>query len=203
MIGDLKIIEARSFVIPTGVRPSSRRSSGVEEPAVVWWVKFSCLMLLLAGLSSKLTAQELPKGWRRPHPAETTEGWRRKSSTRFFVVKADFDGDGKEDIAELLISPSTNKFSLFVRLAATDRWEMVGEPTDLGYLGSFGVDVVKPGRYETACGKGYDDSFCAHGEPDYLRLTRPAIDLIYHESADVIFYWDPTIKKFKQIQMSD
>jgi len=80
---------------------------------------------------------------------------------------------------------------------------MLGDTGNLGDLGRFAIDLVKPGRYETACGKGYDDSFCAHGEPDYLVLSRPAIDFIYTESADSIFYWGEKTKEFRKIAMSD
>lgn len=148
-------------------------------------------------------AQDLPVGWRRGNAVEKSSAWRSKSPSRFFRVEGDFDGDGKSDIAELLINPKEKKFAIFVKLASAQEWRMLGEAGDLGALDRFAIDIVKPGRYETACGKGYDDSFCAHGEPDYLVLSRPAIDFIYTESADQIFYWDSKTKAFREIAMSD
>ena len=44
----------------------------------------------------------LPAGWRLPRAVEATGAWRKKSPTRFLVVRGDFDGDGREDVAELL-----------------------------------------------------------------------------------------------------
>ena len=148
-------------------------------------------------------AQDLPAGWRRPIKTEAADQWRQKSQTRFFVVRGDFDGDGQPDLAELLVNPTSQKFALFVKLYSTGKWQQLGDPYDLGALQRFGIDLVKPGKYETACGKGYDESFCAHGEPDYLLLSHPAIDFIYTESADIVFYWDEKTKAFREIAMSD
>jgi hypothetical protein len=160
--------------------------------------------LLLALTSSAALPQlSLPAGWRKPTLAEARGAWRRKSPTKFLVVSGDFDGDGKVDTAEILISDSAAQFALFVKLAAAEKWQMLGEASDVKALDRFGIDLVKPGKYETACGKGYDDSFCAHGEPDFLTLSHPAIEVIYTESADSIFYWEPSTKAFREIQMSD
>ncbi|HTW60073.1 MAG TPA: hypothetical protein VMD99_18260 [Terriglobales bacterium] len=101
------------------------------------------------------------------------------------------------------MNSTKRKCAVFVKLASTQKWQMLGDTGNLGDLGRFAIDLVKPGRYETACGKGYDDSFCAHGEPDYLVLSRPAIDFIYTESADSIFYWGEKTKEFRKIAMSD
>lgn len=190
--------------IPTGVRPSLLGwSNGVEEPAVVGLLKALALILAYALLCSVAVAQDLPAGWRRANASEKSPAWRRKSPTRFFRVDGDFDGDGKTDVAELLINPGEKKFAIFVKLVSTQKWQMLGEPGDLGVLDRFAIDFVKPGKYETACGKGYDDSFCPHAEPDYLVLSHPAIDFIYTESADSIFYWDRKTKAFREIAMSD
>jgi hypothetical protein len=194
---------AQNSVIPTGVRPSSRQSSEVEEPAVSRLIRSLAPIVMVAMLSALAAAQELPPGWRRANTVEKSSPWRKKSQSRFFRVQGDFDGDGKTDTAELLISSTDKKFAVFVNLASTQKWQMLGEPVDLGSLDRFAIDFVKPGKYETACGKGYDDSFCAHGEPDYLILSHPAIDFIYTESADSIFYWDERTNKFREIAMGD
>jgi hypothetical protein len=148
-------------------------------------------------------AQEPPAGWRRTTAVESSEEWRRKSPTRFLAVRSDFDGDGKPDDAELLLNTSSNQVGLFVYLTSTGKWQSIGEPFDLKSLDRFGIDRVKPGRYKTACGKGYGDYACAHGEPDFLKLSNPAIDFFYTESSDSIFYWDPRTKAFREILMSD
>ncbi len=135
--------------------------------------------------------------------AETSDGWRHKSPTRFLKVKGDFDGDGKSDVAEILINPSSSQFALFVKLSWTGEWQLVGKPYDEKSLDRFGIDYVKPGKYETACGKGYGDYACAHGEPESLKLSTAAIDIFYTESSDSIVYWDAAIKAFREVLISD
>jgi len=154
-------------------------------------------------LSALALAQELPSGWRRPVSAETSGEWRQKSRARFLVVNGDFDGDGKPDSAELLINPSSSKFALFVRLSSTQKWQLVGESTDVKKFDRFGIDLVKPGEYKTACGKGYGEYACAHGEPDVLKLLTSAIDFFCNESSDSIVYWDEGAKTFREILISD
>lgn len=194
----------QTCVIPTGVRPTpSGWSNAVEEPAVYCVRKMLGSLFIATVFSWCLLAQDLPAGWREANTAEKAASWRKKSLTRFFRVEGDFDGDGKTDIAELLINPTTKQFAPFVKLASTQKWQMLSEAGDLGSLDRFAIELVKPGKYETACGKGYDESFCAHGEPDYLVLSHPAIDFIYTESADSIFYWDEKKRAFHEISMSD
>lgn len=184
---------ASCAVIPNGEEgPCVSVCSRVLRPTIV--------ALLLA---ATVFAQDLPIGWRRANTVERSSAWRKKSPTRFLRVEGDFDGDGKSDIAELFINPTEKKFAVFVRLASGKNWQMLGEPGALGDLDRFAIDLVKPGKYQTPCGKGYDDSFCAHGEPDYLVLKNSAIDFIYTESADSIFYWEAKKNGFRDIAMSD
>jgi len=191
-------------VISTGIRQSdSGSSNGVAGSCVFVSSQVLRLIIVALFLAATLLAQDLPAGWRSANAVERSSAWRKKSQTRFFRVEADFDGDGKSDIAELLINPTEKKFAIFVQLASAQNWQMLGEPGELGDLNRFAIDLVKPGKYQTACGKGYGDSFCAHGEPNYLVLKTPGIDFIYTESADSIFYWDAMTNGFREIAMSD
>jgi hypothetical protein len=70
-------------------------------------------------------------------------------------------------------------------------------------LGNNGIELVKAGKYKTACGKRYGDFACAHGEPDFLELSTAAIDFFQAESSDSIFYWESASKSFREILMSD
>jgi hypothetical protein len=73
--------------------------------------------------------------------------------------------------------------ALLVKLSSSGHWQRLSEPLDVADFDRFGIDLVKPGEYKTACGKGYGDYACAHGEPDVLKLHKPAIDLFYTESS--------------------
>ncbi len=66
---------------------------------------------------------------------------------------------------------------------------------------TFGIELTKPGTYETACGKGYWE--CKKGEPEKLRLERPGIDFFKYESANSYFIWNDGKKKFDRIWISD
>jgi hypothetical protein len=174
----------------------------------VWGVlaaKWGVLLLLLTVCLCPCVAQvSLPAGWRKPIPAEVPGAWRQESATRFLVARSDFDGDGKEDIAELLVDLPGKHFGLFVKLAAAAEWRPLdGGQGDVKDLAEFGISSVKPGKYKTACGKGYGDYACSHGEPELLELSKPAVDYFYNESSDFIFYWDTKANKFVKIQMSD
>lgn len=70
-------------------------------------------------------------------------------------------------------------------------------------LPRMGIASVTPGSYATACGKGYGEWACAHGEPNVLELKHDAIDFFADGSADAIFYWDSKARNFRRIQMSD
>jgi len=48
-----------------------------------------------------------------------------------------------------------------------------------------GIIAVPPGRYKTACGKGYFE--CNAGEPEELNLSLPAFKFIYFGKASIMF----------------
>lgn len=162
-----------------------------------------CIAWIMLTVSPVFGQDIFSKGWRGITKAEAADDWRQKNRTRFLLVKGDFDGDGKPDTAQLLLNPSANQFALFVKQASSAKWQMLGEPFDVKVLDRFGIDLVKPGRYQTACGKCYGDYACAHGEPSFLQLSAPGIDLFYTESSDSIFYWDRKSRKFVEVLISD
>ncbi|HXX35768.1 MAG TPA: hypothetical protein VEM15_14965, partial [Thermodesulfobacteriota bacterium] len=128
--------------------------------------------------------------------------WRREDPNLYLTAKADFDGDGKEDEAFLLINVNENKIGLFVQLSSyPEKKIQLDEIQNRAWLDVMGVTVVKPGNYKTACGKGY--WACEKDEPPALNLKLAAIDYFKEGSANSFFVWDVKKKKFNRIWMSD
>lgn len=154
----------------------------------------------LALSSILLAADALPEDWRRPSEAETTQEWRQGSSQLYLVARADFDGDSLPDEAALLINGSGRESALVVMLSG--RSPIVLERfDDPDWLKITGVEVAQPGRYRTACGKGYWK--CKDDEPEVLVLEHPAINLFSPESSNSFFFYDPAAKSFRRVWMSD
>lgn len=173
------------------------------------WVNLIFLFLLLATPAFGQDKIALPEGWRYPTAEELSDEPERKDSpTKYIKAVADFNGDGINDEAYLVKSTKFSGEGLLVHLSDKQRgfrW-LVLNTIDWGKEYpkvnlSMGIAVVKPGQYETACGKGYFE--CKKGEPRVLKLKRPAIDYFKFGSANSFFFWDDKTSSFKRIWMSD
>ena len=148
-------------------------------------------ILLFATASYSISAQStLPPGWRRPSPVEVSAAWRRKSPTRFLIVKADFDGDGHTDVAEILTNES-EKSGEWMTL-----WK--GPAVELRNVG---ISMVRPGKYDTLCGD--DPSACNPETPKSVDFEHNAISLFFEGETSSFFYWDRKTKKFNSVPISD
>ncbi len=159
-------------------------------------------ILLFATAPYLVSAQStLPPGWRRPTTAEASGVWRRKSSTRFLIIKADFDGDGHTDVAEILTNESGQKCALFVRLSGGgNEWQSLWQGPSSA-LANVGISILRPGKYETLCGD--DPSVCDPETPKAVNLKSSAISFFFEGETSSFFYWDRKTKKFNLVPMSD
>jgi hypothetical protein len=157
-----------------------------------------------------------PPGWRKVKEADYEEGWQKdiypdtwiyfKSEfPKPYFAEADFNGDGLKDEAWLLIRTSGNSWGLFVFFRQADSsshivkvWETEG----LNYLYRTGISIAMPGSYRTACALGYGDS-CQEGEPEFVELKLPGINLFEFESRSSLIYWEPDSKEFLVVPTSD
>ena len=158
------------------------------------------ILLTSALLTCMVSAREtLPTGWRKPVATEITGTWRSKIPTKFLIVKGDFDGDGRPDLAEILVSASAKQSSLFVRLSGNGDWQAIHS---LGSgIGDIGIDLVRPGNYKTVCYA--DPSLCAQDAPQIVNLTTDAIGLFSHGSTSSFFFFDHATKRFRPAPLSD
>lgn len=141
----------------------------------------------------------LPAGWRKPTHTEATGAWRKKSPARFLVVRGDFDGDGRNDVAELLVSDSGKSFGLFVWLSSQRRWQSIHGAD--GSLGDLGINLVLPKKFDTLC--AHDPSGCAPSAPATVDLKNQAIEFFTWGEASSIFYWEASSQAFRNAPMSD
>jgi len=121
-----------------------------------WRFPIRALSLALVALVGLCSAKELPKGWTIPAVKLTRQAFRPKDMNRVLVATGDFNGDGMQDKALILLNKGTPKLGLFFCLTTAKGcdWHRLAE-MDSAFLDVMGIGTVKSGKYEAACGKGY------------------------------------------------
>jgi hypothetical protein len=153
-------------------------------------------------MNSALAEQKIPNGWRLPTATELESidyKWRAADPHQFQLVLADFDGDGINDEARLLVNVSGKKYALFVFMGSVQTIELDSE--DVSSLQGMGIAELKMGSYKTACAKGYWK--CEKEEPELLQISKSGISYFRSESAESVFYWSPSAKSFNRVWLSD
>lgn len=178
--------------------------SMIRSFSTIWTAVVAFTLMSPAACSASEVS--LPAGWRIPAQAETSNNqeWRNREPNRFLTIVADFNGDGVPDRAMLLVRIKDSALGLFAFVSVegkTLKSYLLDEATDKDRLEVMGIAVAKPGKYATACGKGYFD--CRAPEPDSITLEHPAVDYFKEEGANSFFYWDKASKGFKRAWMSD
>ena len=104
---------------------------------------------------------------------------------------------------EGIVNDKENKIGLFVTLSSRKGAQPLLLETldDKNTIEVMGIEVVRPGTYKTACGKGYWK--CKKGEAHELKLHRAGIDFFRFESANSYFIWHAGKKKFERTWISD
>ena len=161
------------------------------------------LLMFLTVVAGASNAQLiLPEGWRAPKAQElalTDNTWRNSSREKYLVVRADFDGDGKEDQAQLLVNADGTTYGLFILLGSGAA--VVLDSKDVNSLTTMGIDKLPPGTHKTACGKGYGN--CKAGEPESVRLRNPGVLYFQTEGAKSVFFWSVSDRTFRRLWLSD
>ncbi|MDH3975809.1 MAG: hypothetical protein OEV42_16165 [Deltaproteobacteria bacterium] len=162
------------------------------------------IILFLSITFSVMAKPSLPEGWRLPTEKETSNEfmWRDEDEKRYLSVVADFNGDGNEDKAFLLMNDNKDSMGLFVLLSHGDSYEkyQLGELEGTSWIEVMGITDVKAGKYKTACGLGYFE--CSPGESEELTLKNPAIDFFTFGSVNSFFYWNEAEGEFERVWMS-
>jgi hypothetical protein len=148
----------------------------------------------------------LPPGWRSPIDFDlgNDDDWRKEDADGYLVVRGDFNGDGIIDGARLLIREDGSGMGLFAFVSQenyTVKAYLLDENTNLDFFRRLGIAKVSPGKYETACGKGYTE--CGADGVDEISIRHDAIDYFLTESAHSYCYWDTEAGTFRIIWISD
>ncbi len=164
------------------------------------------LFAILLSLAAARAARATPKpgtreSWRPPTAAELADEWRSHDKDRYAVARGDFDGDGKEDTARLMISPDGKRAAIVVELSAKGTMVIGLEDAAPDILGVMGISVVRAGTHKTACGKGYWK--CEPGEPAVLTLKSDGIEYFKDGSANSVFYLPSGGREFRRVWLSD
>ena len=148
----------------------------------------------------------MPPGWRLPTDSELAYGpsFREQNATRYLVAKGDFDGDGIDDIARLLVTANGKGYGLVLTFGGRSREGKHlmlerGLVTDLALVG---IDVESVGDRELICrgtDAGYD--WCRPGEPTKLVLRNPAILRFVEGKSGYLYYLRGT--HFHRLWVSD
>jgi len=170
--------------------------------AYIFQMKILTIALFLALLTNVCLSQEMPSGWAKPPAKLTGQEFRRKDPNHFLVVRGDFNGDGVQDKALLLVNQHTQKLGFFICLTTATGcdWHRL-EVMDIAFLDVMGIAKVKPGQYETACGKGYWE--CGKDEPEKLSTKRDAVEFFKDESGSSVYVYNPGKHKFISVATSD
>jgi hypothetical protein len=170
--------------------------------AYILHMKILAIALFLVLSTSVCLAQEMPAGWTKPPAKLTGQEFRRKDPNHSLVVTGDFNGDGIQDKALLLVNQHTHKLGFFICLTTATGcdWHRL-EVLDIGFLEVMGIAKVKPGQYETACGKGYWE--CGKDEPEKLSTRRDAVEFFKDESASSVYIYNSRKHKFISVATSD
>jgi hypothetical protein len=160
------------------------------------------ICLLLALSTSVCLSQEMPAGWTKPPAKLRDQEFRRKDPNLFLVVTGDFNGDGTQDKALLLVNQHTQKLGFFICLTTAKGcdWHRL-EVMDIAFFDVMGIAKVKPGQYETACGKGYWE--CGKDEPEKLSTKRDAVEFFKDESASSVYVYNSGKHRFISVATSD
>jgi hypothetical protein len=178
--------------------PGTRFGAGKTSLRIL---SFAFAALIAAPPAAGQRKHRLPDGWRLAGKDDyAAEDIRFFNGSMPNHAEADFDGDGKKDHALILFEPDASKCGLFVLLGGgrslkLEEMELSGRDDRI----RAGLSPVKPGKYLTACGRGYWK--CAPDETEELNLNRMGIYFFLFEGASSIFYWNDSTRMFDRAWM--
>ncbi len=175
-------------------------------------LKCLAFFLLLTTMSCSAAKQSFPvpemlppPDWRAPTGADISgDDWRNAHPQKYLAADGDFNGDGINDAARLLISDGRAEIGMFAFVSRQDgtfELFLLDEIANRESIHRLGIRKVPRGSYKTACGKGYWE--CSEDEAPVISVAHEAIDYFVFESASSFFYWHDNTQAFKMAVISD
>jgi len=113
------------------------------------------------------------------------------------VVRADFNGDGRQDYALLLKNDKLGKTMLVVVLCPADgQCKKVYELDETTYAAIVYLRPVAPGSKVS-------QTEAVDGSTSPVKLRSTGIRVTYFEKAEVVLYWNPKLRKIEEVQTGD
>lgn len=167
-------------------------------------MKYLKLLTLIFSLlsSSFLYAFDL-SNWRTPELEDHIDDWAEYNAPH--TVIADFDSDGIDDMAVILL-PKVKKegFNAVALVSNNGNNKLITlQRMDDVKAQNMALELAEPSHevYDSACSKGYWE--CEEGEIRKFKIQRPSIYLCYIESSCSIFMWSKLKEGFVEIPLSD
>lgn len=151
----------------------------------------------------------LGEEWRGPYFSESKNDtdWRSESKDAYYKAKADFDGDGMEDAAYLLISRNNNESAVVVYLSS-QKFRPIPVVKEIGLYAVTGRGLKTlagevAGDYKVSCTL----MGCLQKLPKDTPFSNPSLKIpavAYFASKDAqnpqLFVWDADEKRFYALQ---
>lgn len=164
----------------------------------------SLLSIFLLLISSEIIAEAtIPAGWRltvrNDYSAEEQQNFGNKIPNQ---VEADFNGDGIEDHAWLLLERHHTIYALVIALSTTgkDYQEIILHSNNFSGLMPMGIALLPPTTVQVLCEKNDD---CGKNNKKPFKLPLPGLQYFMFESGASVFYWNEAKHQFERIWLSD
>lgn len=164
----------------------------------------SLLVIILTGCvtSKNTTDLNIPDGWRVATKEDAIDDWAVYNSPNRVV--ADFNGDGKNDLAEILIGNKGQGYLVLAQMSDGSEIKSFKLDEDVnGVAQTQSIHLAEPSDevWESACQKGYWD--CAENEIRQFKIIKPSLMHCYIEKACTVYMWSDRNKNFTKIRLSD
>lgn len=162
------------------------------------------LLVSIFGHANMLPYVQYGDEWREATIEDEINEWAEVESAH--TVIADFDSDGIDDVAKILLPKQSNQGFRVVSVISNspnEAKQFTLEAHDEIMAQSITIAEAEASDtvWDSACEKGYWE--CEIGEIRKFKIRNPSIYFCYEESACKIFMWSHTKQEFTEVIMSD